>query len=478
MKKTGLFKIIMFVLLGIVVATWIFSAGYFNEGKLTDLGMYNIGFFDYFQLLFGSFEFSYFIQIFILLVSIGALYGVLGKTGKYRAFVEKIASNLKGREMVFIIITAFIIAALTAVFDYGFAMFIFYPFVISIILAMGYDKTTACLTTFGAQLVGTIGGVIAYNINGVVNNLLELELGAGLWFKLALFVLSFGALIFFLSKAKKGKRTAKAEEEDMFLGEKATNKYSVAPIIVIFSIIFVLLVLGCTAWEDTFGVSAFKNFNDNLAAYTIKLPYFHLTINGVDAGTKEIAIFSQILGTVSAFGEWYYAEMAVMCLLSALVLGLLYRVKDKFAAMAEGAKKMLRPALLIVLIYCVIYFAGNTMFFPTLASLILGITSKFNIFFSTIVMALASAVHVDMLYVSNYAIPQLAAQDVNPIIVALLAQGIYGVVMFVAPTSAVLALGLSYLDIPYKEWVKNTWKLILALFAIVVVVLIASMIIL
>ena len=73
MKKTGLFKIIMFVLLGIVVATWIFSAGYFNEGELTDLGMYNIGFFDYFQLLFGSFEFSYFIQIFILLVSIGAL---------------------------------------------------------------------------------------------------------------------------------------------------------------------------------------------------------------------------------------------------------------------------------------------------------------------------------------------------------------------------------------------------------------------
>ena len=183
MKKTGLFKIIMFVLLGMVVATWIFSAGYFNEGELTNLDMYNIGFFDYFQLLFGSFEFSYFIQIFILLVSIGALYGVLGKTGKYRAFVEKIAGNLKGREMIFIIATAFVIAALTAAFDYGFAMFIFYPFIISIILAMGYDKTTACLTTFGAQLVGTIGSVIAYNTNGVINKLLEIELGSGLWFK-------------------------------------------------------------------------------------------------------------------------------------------------------------------------------------------------------------------------------------------------------------------------------------------------------
>ena len=63
MKKTGLFKIIMFILLGMVVATWIFSASYFNEGNLAELGMYNIGFFDYFSLIFGSFEFAYFLQI-------------------------------------------------------------------------------------------------------------------------------------------------------------------------------------------------------------------------------------------------------------------------------------------------------------------------------------------------------------------------------------------------------------------------------
>ena len=81
MKKTGLFKIIMFMLLGIVVATWIFSASFFTEGNLSDLGMYSVGFFDFFSLVFGSFEFTYFLQIFILLVSIGALYGVLGKTG-------------------------------------------------------------------------------------------------------------------------------------------------------------------------------------------------------------------------------------------------------------------------------------------------------------------------------------------------------------------------------------------------------------
>lgn len=89
MKKTGLFKIIMFTLLAIVVITWFVPASYFNSGELAELGKYRIGFFDFFQLIFGAFEFKYFIQIFIFLLSVGALYGVLAKTGKYRAWIEK-----------------------------------------------------------------------------------------------------------------------------------------------------------------------------------------------------------------------------------------------------------------------------------------------------------------------------------------------------------------------------------------------------
>ena len=262
MKKTGLFKIIMFVLLGIILLSWVFSASYFSEGALSELGMYNIGFFDYFQLLFASFEFAYFIQILILLVSIGALYGVLNKTGKYRAWIEKIAGNFKGAELVFMIIVAFIIAALSSVYDYGFMLFIFFPLVISIILAMGYDKITACVCTFGSLLIGTIGNTLGYNTSGVITETLGTKLSDGIIFKLVLFVLTFGILVFYLYKAKINKK-AKNEEEDLFLGEKISNKYSIAPIIVIFCTLFVLLVLGCTNWTSTFGVDVFTKFNDS-----------------------------------------------------------------------------------------------------------------------------------------------------------------------------------------------------------------------
>lgn len=465
MKKTGLFKIIMFTLLGILLVTWFVPASYFTDGNLSSLGMNRVGFFDFFQLLFGTFGFAYFIQIFILLVSIGALYGVLVKTGKYGALIEKIASKFKGKEQVFLITAAFLIAALTSVFDYGLLLFIFIPAIISIILAMGYDKITACITTFGAILIGTIGTTLGYNIVGVINEQINGTLTTALPYKIGMFVLCFAALVVYLLKVKKTKKVDKEDAKtiDMFAGEKISNKYSVAPIIVIFSILFVLLIMGCTAWNSTFGINVFTDFNTKVSEVSI----------------KGFAIFGNLLGTVNAFGNWYYAEMSIMCLLAALLLGRFYRMKhrDMFSYMAQGAKNMLAPALMIVLVYAVIYFAGNTMFYPTIADFILKATSKFNIFFSTIVMILGSALHVDMLYVASYVIPQLAAQDVNTTVLAVLIQGIYGVTMFVAPTSVMLVLGLSYLNIPYKEWIKKTWKLALVLFAIVMVALILAAII-
>ena len=39
------------------------------------------------------------------------------------------------------------------------------------------------------------------------------------------------------------------------------------------------------------------------------------------------------------------------------------------------------------------------------------------------------------------------------------------------PTSTMMILGLKYLDIPYKEWLKNAWKMCLTLLVIVLVVI-------
>jgi uncharacterized ion transporter superfamily protein YfcC len=277
-------------------------------------------------------------------------------------------------------------------------------------------------------------------------------------------------LVLFLSKAKRNK-IVNNEKEDMFIGEKMSNKYSLLPIVIIFVLLFVLMILGCTSWTSTFKLEVFEKVHQAVIEFEVKLPHLNVTTEGVDAGMEKIAIFGKLLGNIRAFGNWYYAEMTIMVLVATLLLMLFYRIKvqDGLNHMAEGAKKIAGPALLVVLTYTVIYFSGNSMFYPTIASLIIGITDKFNLFFTTIATAFGAFLHVDTLYLVNYVVPQIAAQKVDGTIVAVLTQGIYGVTMLVATTSAVMALGLSYLGISYKEWIKNIWKLALALFAVVVI---------
>ena len=167
--------------------------------------------------------------------------------------------------------------------------------------------------------------------------------------------------------------------------------------------------------------------------------------------------------------------MSVVVLVFAFILGKIYRLESTFEAMAEGVKKMLKPALMVMLCLTVIYFAGMNMFFPTIAKFILGISSKFSVIISAIVVAIGSVLHVDVLYVANYITPQIAAVDgANKALVAVLTQSIYGCTMFVAPTSMFIAFALTYLNVSYKEWIKRTWKLSLSLFGISLIVLLIA----
>ena len=54
--------------------------------------------------------------------------------------------------------------------------------------------------------------------------------------------------------------------------------------------------------------------------------------------------------------------------------------------------------------------------------------------------------------------------------VAVLFQGIYGIITFVGPTSLFLIIGLTYLDIPYTTWLKYIWRFILYLIILVAIV--------
>ena len=209
-------------------------------------------------------------------------------------------------------------------------------------------------------------------------------------------------------------------------------------------------------WGDFGIMEGITNSDYQAAELNESFPYVKL---------KKVTPFvSKIFGSISEFGQWYQAEMSVVLLIASLVLGKVYKLESTLNAMAEGVKKILKPALMVMLCLTVVYFAGMNMFFPTIAKFILGISSKFSVLLSVIVTMIGSVLHVDILYVANYITPQIVAVDgANKTLVALITQSIYGCTMFIAPTSMFVAFALTYLNVPYKEWVKKTWKLTVAL---------------
>ena len=55
-------------------------------------------------------------------------------------------------------------------------------------------------------------------------------------------------------------------------------------------------------------------------------------------------------------------------------------------------------------------------------------------------------------------------------VIGVIFQSMYGFTMLFAPTSVILMVALSYLDIPYKKWLKTIWKLLLEFLVILLIV--------
>lgn len=204
MKKHNVLKVILLCILVVVVCTWIFPViSYQNglvESERAQLGVF--GLFSYFVELF-----RYFPYVILMVLSIGAFYGVAYKIPAYRVLLDKIVGIFKGKESFFLAITMIVIAALVSVTGMSFAILFIFPFIISVILLMGYNKLVAASVTVGATMVGILGTTFGINTTDYTfHYILKLGVYSEILTKVALLVIGLVILIYnVLLYAKKTK---------------------------------------------------------------------------------------------------------------------------------------------------------------------------------------------------------------------------------------------------------------------------------
>ena len=456
-KKYDLVKwISLFVLLAIAL-TWIFSYGQFSGAEYYEAGITRLGLTDIPNLIYYAMNFAG--DKIIYLLALGCFYAVLSKVEGYKKLVTSIAEKLKGKEIIFILIASLLFVTMGTIFNQTFIALVFAPFVISIVLSMNLDRMVAFSVTFGSILIGTLG--VTYGSEGAewFNYYTGLSADLGIIYRLVVLVIAY--ILFNLLSIMHAKKILKEKinekDIDPFKIEKVDKKAKVWPIIVIFSILFVITVLGYIGWDTRFGITLFTDFHTWLTELKI----------------GEFAVFTSIFGTLNAaFGAWNLFHMTILLVIITILVALIGRIKlnDFISLSADGAKKMSKSIILFVLIYVVMIVVYMSPIMPTITNLMFSGIEKFNPFLVSLMAFIANAFHTDFgftgyvigsFFVNSY------AESVE--LIHLIFTTMYGFVQLCLPTSAILLIGLSYLNIEYKNWIKYIWMFIVGILVILLV---------
>lgn len=245
---------------------------------------------------------------------------------------------------------------------------------------------------------------------------------------------------------------------------EVSTQHNIWPFTLMFILFFVLLVLAYLPWVNGFGVNAFTDATKAVSEFEL----------------FGFPIFGKLLGTINSFGNWTVVDMLLPMAIIILFLALVYKVKvqDVLDGALAGIKKALPLGLIVVLLYACLVIVTYHPFQLVIYKTLLGVIDKFGFvgaLISSLCAMLASIFNVDPSYTFQSVLLYLASvvtdSTVYPVI-GVIFQAMYGFTMLFAPTSVILMVVLSYLDIPYTKWIKTIWKLLLEILAVLLIVFI------
>lgn len=460
MKKNNTLKVLLITILFTYLLTWIFPISYYNGGLYTDV-RYPAGLFDIFN--YPTLTLYYFGQIAVYVLTVGAFYGVLNKTGVFRKICDRIVKLFKGKEIIFFSTIVVLLSVIVAFCGLSYELIFLLPLLASIILLMGYDKMTIAITFIGSIAVGFLGSLFASTITGTYMGTLATSYTDLIWVRIVMLVIGILILLLNIFFRIRKMDTKKVDDKEL-IAEKIEVKSKKGkvkpswPAILIFDLILLLMIIGTIDFSGAFNITIFEDFHENVMSFAI----------------KDYQIFAKILGSTIQtvpLGSWSGIEFITIMLIATLILSLIYRIKlsDMFADYKDGAKKFALPALLMVLAYTVLITVSNNPVLLTVLKPLLTITDGFNSVTLSLSMFIGSIFNIDAYYTSSALLPYVTSiitdTSIYPL-VGFICQAMQGLALLIAPTSIVLLGVIGYLKISYVEWFKNIWKIFLELFII------------
>lgn len=457
-KKLDLVKVSGLMVLLSVLLTWIIPQGTFSGTTINVTEITRVGIFDFFT--YGLLGMYYFTVLVTFIFVLGGFYQILSRIGGYQSLVTKLAKIFKRKEILFTLIVSFIFTALSSVTNEYFLLIVAVPFILAIAKELKLDKINGFAMTFGSILIGTIGSMYSTKIVGINVNYLGIEYNTLWYIKLIILLISFILFNLFnilhLRKTMKNKSSELINDE--FAPTNVTNNKKIWPLAIVLLLFVIVSIMAYFPWNDVFKITWFETALKSVQEFKL----------------FDSTIFAYILGNINAFGNWDIFGIQALMILVTLILKIIYKLSldDYLMSFGEGFKKVGKLVVLLLLSYLTLEFTVMYPVIPTIIDWFISLSDKFNILLTTIAGLFTSLFTVEYQYTVSLIglyLKALFADNLNQI--AIILQTTFGIASMIAPSSAILLLGLSMCDIKYKEWLKYIWKFIIAILLILVVIM-------
>ena len=383
------------------------------------------------------------IEVAVFILMVGGFLGIVMETGAINAGINTIVQKLKGREKLLIPILMFIFALGGTTFGMAEETIAFYPLVLPIVIAAGYDA----LVGVSIIMVGAGVGVLASTVNpfatGIASGFAGVSLGEGIILRVIMLIVLLPIAVWYVMRYAEKVRAdpQKSYVADMyesnrehFIGEEyntaLNGKQKIA--LSLFGLTFLVMIYGVIPFDDL----------------GVPLP---------------------VLG-------WWFPELSALFLIAGIIIGIFYRLKEEklVNSFLFGAKDLLGVAFIIGISRGITVIMNDGMITDTILywgeSALAGSGKSVFLALMYLIFLPLSILIPSTSGLATLAMPILAPladfAGVGRDLVITAFQSASGLINLLTPTSAVVMGGLAIGRVGYNRWLKFVWKLALILFAI------------
>ncbi len=384
------------------------------------------------------------IDIILFILIIGGFMRIFNNTGAMLTGVEYLAMSMKGRERLLIIILTFIFSFLGGSYGMDVESIVFYPVLVPLFLAAGYDLIVPLAIVFGGAAVGYISSFSNPFSTIIASNTLGISWLEGFYERLLFFFISTSLFTWYLLRyAGKVKKNPMASLVDLADRDAGSALYLHA------------------------------EPKDEKATLSLKTKLLLLTF--------LLTFVSMIVGII--FFGWWTVEMSALFLGSAILIAVIEKIGEKnfVHEFTKGMEALLTVAIIVGLARgvtiilnngmvsdSILFYASNVVqhFYP---ALFITLVMIFYFFFTIPVSSSSGMAVLTMPIIGALAILlNIPGREV----VNSYLYGI-GIMYLITPTGSIFP-ALAMVNVSYKAWLRFIMPFVLILFVVAALFLIVG----